>query len=136
MSKNITKKHNTELGLKTPKNYFSASKNSILEQVSTKDSNKSTIFNKNRNLWLIAASISILISILFFKTKLNTKINQNQTVIVDTIQKLKKEKIINNIVTKPDNILIASLFIDDNKVDDYIDNSLINEIIKTETIKK
>lgn len=129
--KNLETKHNEELGLSVPKDYFKTSKNRILEEIESQKevSNKPT---KKRFIWLsIAASITVLFTLTIFnKTIFNTFENSN--IALDTLKQLKEDQLTeeNLVLLNSEDITLTSLFVEDSELDDFIDSQVLEEIIE------
>jgi len=110
--KNPTISHKSILGLDIPKDYFHQSKNEILDSLYKKE-NSSYIFGLKPSLvYPIAASLILLIGLsLWFQFSVNPIKTQTT-----------------NIVIPENEILVNSLFIDEENMDDYMDNYILEEI--------
>jgi len=61
-------------------------------------------------------------------------INEIPTVIADTVGQIRNLELANSEFFVEDDMLVASLFIDDSEIDDYIDNYIIEETVIDEYI--
>ncbi|GAA3644067.1 hypothetical protein [Flavivirga jejuensis] len=134
--KNIRELHSNELGLGIPENYFSKSKQEILSKVlDKKEKEKPIFFLRKSFVWYAAASIILLIAITLIKPNRGLQINDIQTIVLDTIKQLDPEKITDktNVLSESD-ILITSLFIEENNIDEFIDNYVLEEALFDEAL--
>jgi len=119
--------HSSALGLKTPENYFSASKMEILEKVSNQKQEKFNIFSRKRIAWAAAATIAIF-AVSVFKPNALPSFNNVPAIVSDTINYLQN----NNLAQgefKEDDILITSLFVPDNEIDEFVNNYVLEELV-------
>lgn len=130
---NLRKMHVEQLGLAIPENYFSNSKQEILAKISgEKEKTKRVSFLKPRFAWYAAASIIFLIAIALFKPNNNFQIDDNHTIVSDTIKALNDNKFGYEI---PENdILISSLLVEDSEVDALIDDYILNKTLTDDTL--
>ncbi len=119
-NKDLTKLHKEKLGMDIPEDFFSKSKADILEAIPKIEDKKQTVF------WLkpiiaypIAASIALLIGITMWMQYDTTKISKEITNV----------KAINSFDVNSNDFLLSSLFIDDDKMDEFMDNFIMNEIL-------
>lgn len=131
LDKAMRKRHSKKLGLNIPENYFSKSKQEILSKVLDKNKKEKPVFTLKKSLvWYAAASILLLITITLIKPNSNLQIDEIHTVVSDTIKHLENEKLAKETITPVENdILITSLFIEENKIDDFIDNYVLDEAL-------
>lgn len=125
--------HSEELGLKTPENYFSTSKMEILEKVSNQKQERFNIFSRKRFVWAAAATIAIIFAVSVFKPNALPSFNNVPTIVSDTIDYLQN----NNLAQgdfKEDDILITSLFVPDNEIDEFVDNYVLEELVYEEVL--
>lgn len=106
---NVEKKHNANLGMKTPDDYFLKSKQSILAKTVRQKKGKVVSLYKNIAIWSSVAVVALLVVLSISKpVSLPDEIIEND-------------------------ILIASLFIEDVNVDelveDYINDELLTEAV-------
>ena len=99
--------HQKELGLDIPDNYFTTSKNAILDLVMEKKQ-ETPVFYLRRS-FQVAASIAALIflTIIF-------QFNSNDD---------------SEIFVASDDVLIESLFVEDNSVNDFLDDVLVSDVV-------
>ena len=125
--------HSEELGLKTPENYFSASKMEILEKVSNQKQERFNIFSRKRFVWAAAATIAIIFAVSVFKPNALPSFNNVPAIVSDTIDYLQN----NNLAQgefKEDDFLITSLFVPDQEIDEFVDNYVLEELVYDEVV--
>ncbi len=129
--KNMQKLHVETLGLDIPKNYFSKSRQDILSKVSGKVEHKKSVFFLKKPLaWYAAASVMLLMTLTFIKSNNSLQMDDIHTIVSDTINSLDENKFENQIAEFTENdILITSLFIEENKIDEFIDNYVLDEAL-------
>lgn len=117
----ISRLHKDKLGMDIPEDFFSKSKEDILNKVLKQDKPKQSVF------WLrpmiaypIAASIILAISITFWMQNNSTKIN-NQ--ITNTEYNIMNPDFLDG------DFLISSLMVPDREIDNYLDHYLINKVV-------
>lgn len=127
------KMHSEELGLHTPKDYFSKSKIDILEKVSNKRGVRLTIFSRERIVWSAAATIALIIALTVFKPNSLPSIDEIPAIVSDSIDNLKNNGLAQVELVEND-ILITSLFVSDNEIDEFVDNYVIEELVYEEVL--
>ncbi len=125
-------KHAKDLGLDIPEDYFSRSKNSILEKIQIEKKSKGTPIFDNKIVWLAAAGIALIMALSIFKPYTSgtdtlspivaDPAEQAETFGLDTQQFLEQD------------ILIASLFVDESRLDSYVEQYIVEESIIDEYI--
>lgn len=125
--------HSEELGLHTPKDYFSKSKTDILEKVSNKRGVRFNIFSRERIVWFVAASIAIIFALTVFKPNSLPSIDEIPAIVSDTIDYSKNNDLAQGEPAEND-ILITSLFVSDNEIDEFVDNYVIEELVYEEVL--
>lgn len=122
LKKDLAQEHKEFLGLDVPDDYFSKSKKNILKNLKMENEQKRTVFGlKPFIAYPIAASILLLIAITFWMQ--NKSIESNLKVTdVDAIETV-------NELSTTEDFLVSSLLVDDSKMDQYIDDYILNEII-------
>ncbi|MGV8947400.1 MAG: hypothetical protein ACOH1N_13290 [Lutibacter sp.] len=125
--------HSKELGLHTPKDYFSKSKIDILEKVSNKREVRFNIFSRERIIWSAAASIAIIFALTIFKPNALPSIEEIPAIVSDTIDYSKNNDLAQGEPAEND-ILITSLFVSDNEIDEFVDNYVIEELVYDEVM--
>lgn len=129
----MQKMHSDELGLKVPKDYFSTSKMEILEKVSNQKKNKFGVFSRKRIIWSVAATIAIFIALTVFKPDTLPSMDKIPAIVSDTIDQLKTNGLAQEELEGND-ILISSLFIPDNEIDEFVDNYVLEELVYEEVL--
>lgn len=129
----MNKMHSEELGLHTPKDYFSKSKIDILEKVSNKRGVRLTIFSRERIVWSAAATIALIIALTVFKPNSLPSIDEIPAIVSDSIDNLKNNGLAQVELVEND-ILITSLFVSDNEIDEFVDNYVIEELVYEEVL--
>lgn len=125
--------HSSALGLKTPENYFSASKMEILEKVSNQKEKRFYLFSRKRIIWAAAASIAIIFAVSVFKPNVLPSFNNVPAIVSDTVELFQN----NNLAQgefKEDDILITSLFVPDNEIDEFVNNYVLEELVYDEVM--
>ena len=130
----MDKIHTEELGFGMPDNYFSTSKIDILDQVFHEKKSKVVPLFRNKVMWFAAAGIALIVALTVFKPAGMSTINEIPTVIADTVGQMRNLDLINSEFFIEDDMLVASLFIDDSEIDDFIDNYIIEETVIDEYI--
>ncbi len=122
LKKDLAQEHKEFLGLDVPENYFSKSKENILKSLQMEDKQKQTVFGLRPFIaYPIAASILLLVAFTFWLQN-NSNENNLQVTDVDAIETV-------NDIGATDDFLVSSLLIDDSKLDQYIDDYILNEIV-------
>jgi len=132
--KQMDKMHTEELGLGMPEDYFEKSKIDILDKVFHEKKSKVIPLFRNKVTWFAAAGVALIVALTVFKPASMSSINEIPTVIADTVGQIRNLDLINSEFFVEDDMLVASLFIDDSEIDDYIDNYIIEETIIDEYI--
>ncbi|MHB1147348.1 MAG: hypothetical protein ACYC01_07090 [Lutibacter sp.] len=127
------KMHTEELGLNIPENYFSTSKSDILEKVSNQKGTRFTIFSRERIVWFVAASIAIIIAITVFRPNAVPVMDEIPAIVSDTLDNLKNNDLA-QVEPEENNILITSLFVSDNEIDEFVDNYVLEELVYDEVL--
>ncbi len=125
--------HSEELGLKTPENYFSKSKMEILEKVSIQKEEKINFFSRKRIIWSAAATIAIIVALTVFKHNSLPSMDKIPAIVSDTIDYLKQDGLAQDEL-KENDILITSLFISDNEIDEFVDDYVLEELVYEEVM--
>ncbi|AUP79628.1 hypothetical protein [Flavivirga eckloniae] len=134
--KHMLKLHKEELGLNVPEDYFSKSKQDILDKISEETKPKKSVFFLNKSfIWYAAASIIVLIAITIIKPNNSLPIDDSQSIVSDTIKLLEQTKFEKDIAEFTENdILITSLFVEENDIDEFIDNYVLEEALLDEAL--
>ena len=119
---NITKRHKDELGMDIPDNFFSKSKEDILNKVITNETPKQKVFwLKPLIAYPIAASIVLAISLTFWTQKNNETITHDVTTIEES------PKFSSDLLEG--DFLVTSLIIPEGQIEDYLNHYIANNII-------
>jgi len=132
--KKMDKMHTEELGLGMPEDYFVKSKIDVLDKVFYEKKSKVIPLFRNKAMWFAAAGIALIVALSIFKPVTLSTVNEIPSVITDTVDQIRNFDLNNAKFFIEDDILVASLFVDDSEIDDYIDNYIIEEIIIDEYI--
>lgn len=127
------KMHSEELGFNIPDNYFSKSKIEILEKVANQKKSRLTIFSRERIIWSVAATIAIIFAVSFFKPNVLPSFNNVPAIVSDTIDYMKNNNLAQGELIEND-ILITSLFVPDNEIDEFVDNYVLEELVYEEVL--
>ena len=130
----IDKMHTDELGLGMPKDYFAKSKEDILDKVFTENKSKEIPLYRNKVIWFAAAGIALIVAFSVFKPDTLPTINDIPSVIADTVGQIRNLDLTNDEFFVEDDILVASLFIDDSEIDNFFDTYIMEEVIIDEYI--
>lgn len=112
----VSESHQSYLGLKTPKDYFSTSKSDILNSIKGTEQRKNLKIN-SRRIWSVAAAVALLItvSVIWLKDDIFNKADQ---IVLSE----------NGFDEASDNILLSSLFVEDSETDAYINDCFLAEV--------
>lgn len=124
------KKHIKDLGLQLPVDYFAQSKTNILSQVSNKKPGKLLIFSRKTIIWSATIAAILIIVVTVFKPNDFFATDHITNLVSDSIEAFQKENITNINQVSSEDVLLASLFVEENKVNEYVDNYLKEELIK------
>ncbi|NEW78894.1 MAG: hypothetical protein GZ086_05600 [Gelidibacter sp.] len=125
--------HSEELGFKTPENYFAQSKTTILEKVSNQREDRFNHFSRKRIVWAVAATIAIIFAVSVFKPNALPTLDNVPAIVSDTIDHLQNNNLAQGEI-KEDEILITSLFVPDNEIDEFVDNYVLEELVYDEVM--
>lgn len=132
----LNKIHSDTLGLTIPENYFSNSKNEILNKVLAEKETKVIPFYKKRTSWLAAASVTLLLGLSIFRTY-NSQNQENITnQLTDSIVQMDNTTTTNNAnnttqghnLVPENDIIVSSLFVEEKEIDEYITNRLLEDM--------
>ena len=127
--------HKNDLGLGVPENYFSTSKNELLAKIVSEKKAKVVPLFKNKLIWFVAAGITLLIALTVFKPNVFASIDKNPSIVSDTVNKFQNLDLVYNLFSADkQDITVASLFMDDTEISNYITNNIIEEILIDEEI--
>jgi len=132
--KKMDKMHTEDLGLGMPEDYFSTSKIDILDKVFQKKKSKVIPLFRNKVMWFAAAGIALIVALTVFKPASISTINEIPTVIADTVGQIRNLDLANSEFFVDDDMLVASLFIDDSEINVFVDNYIIEETVIDEYI--
>ena len=127
------KMHSEELGFQVPKDYFSKSKFEILEKVSNQKEQRFGIFSRKITIWSVAATIAIILALTVFKPNALPSIDNIPAIVSDTIDQLKTNGLAQDELEEND-ILITSLFIPDNEIDEFVNDYVLEELVYEEVM--
>lgn len=131
------KKHTEELGLQLPEDYFSKSKAAILSQVLNKKRSKLIVFSRKTIVWSTTIAAMLILTITLFRQNNFSATDHITTFVSDSIDAFNPKLITKNgFETTKEDVLLASLFVDDKHVNEYVDNyikeKLINDLLLSE----
>ncbi|MBT8298109.1 MAG: hypothetical protein KJO52_07225 [Maribacter sp.] len=118
--KELAQEHKEYLGMDIPDNYFSNSKESILNSLPSENEQKRTVFGlKPYIAYPLAASFLILVGIFVWL--------QNDTPELNP--KITNTEVIQSLTADSDDFLVPSLLIEDDKLEVFLDDFIVNEIL-------
>jgi len=129
--KNIDKMHKEDLGFEIPEDYFSKSKTEILSKVTAKKEPKVISFYKNKVVWFAAAGIALIFALTVFKQQLIPTMKVIPAIVQDSLNSNENMDLAFNYFFE-DDILLASLFVSDDKVATFVNNAFIKEVVEDE----
>jgi len=135
----LNKIHSDSLGLTVPENYFSESKNRILDKVLAEKEPKTIPFYKKTTTWLVAATVSLLIGLSVCNKYATQDEREISNQLTDSVAQIDNENAATTIqnnnnpipnynLTAENDILVSSLFVEDKEVDEYITNCILEDI--------
>ncbi|MGB5244730.1 MAG: hypothetical protein WBN28_10960 [Lutimonas sp.] len=122
----LDKIHAKDLGLDVPEDYFSTSKNDILEKLKSEKETKGMPKIYHKFIWLAAAGIALVMALSVFKPYAPSgfdPVEQTEIVSTDADQLMEED------------MLVASLFVDESQIDSYVDQYIVEESIIDEFIE-
>lgn len=125
--------HSEKLGFQVPKDYFSKSKIEILEKVSNQKEKSYGFFSRKSIVWSVAATIAIIVALTFFKPNALPSIDKIPAIVSDTIDQLKSNGLAQDEL-KENEILITSLFVSDNEIDEFVNDYVLEELVYEEVL--
>jgi len=136
LDKKMQEAHKKDLGLSVSNDYFSKSKIAILEEISKKKSRKKLlIFSKERIVWSVAASIALVFALTIFKPNTLPSIDEIPSIVSDTIDQIKNNGLAYEYSQlKENDILMASLFVEDTEIDEFVNNYVLEELVFKEVL--
>jgi hypothetical protein len=145
--------HLEELGLNIPEGYFAQSKNEILTKTSERKRSKIDVFFIKNTAWKVAASITLLMGATIYFQYSSKSISESELAEITTSPKIEDKTLVQsdtsskyknidtkmkygenvnvipkNVVQNENDILVKSLFVEDDEVDSYIDNYILEDI--------
>ena len=132
--KKTDKIHAEELGMDIPEDYFAKSKIDILDKVFKEKKSKVIPLFRNKVMWFAAAGIALILALSVFNPSTISTVNEIPSVFTDTVDQIRNLDLNNGRFFSEDDMLVASLFVDDADIDNYVDNYIIEEIIIDEYI--
>ncbi len=130
----LDKLHADDLGLDLPEGYFEKSKSEILEKVTIDTNPKTIALYKSKIFWLAAAGIAVIISLSVFKPNFLPEQNSMPSFVSDTVEQIQNYGLGITDQDMESEFLVASLFVDENHIDNFIDNHIIEESLVDEYI--
>jgi len=129
-NRDLAKTHKKDLGLSVPENYFSTSKNEILTKISGEKKVKVVPLYQNKFVWFVAAGITLLVALTVFKPNLFSNIDNNPSIVSDSLFNNENLDLVYDLfLADKEDITVASLFMDDTEISNYIANNIIEEIL-------
>ena len=125
--------HSEKLGFQVPEDYFSKSKMEILAKVSNQKEQRFNIFSRKRIVWAAAATIAIILALTVFKPNELPSMDKIPAIVSDTIDNLKNDGLA-QVEPEENDILITSLFVADNEIDEFVDNYVLEELVYEEVL--
>lgn len=126
----LADKHQNDLGLKVPNDYFKKSKARILDEIIEEKSVAYIPIRRNKYTWMaVAATIAVIFSVTIFnKSIFKTDTNK---IVSDTLNSIKNIELNeeNLVLLNSDDITITSLFVEDSKIDEYLDTQMLEDLI-------
>jgi hypothetical protein len=129
--KNIDKIHKNELGLNVPDDYFLKSKNNILAKTIAKKEPKIISIFSNKFLWVAAAGIALIFVLTVYKQQVMPSVKNTPEIVLDTVNFNENfDLALHNF--NDENVLVESLFISDENVENYVTTVFLEEVIADE----
>lgn len=125
--KTIDKVHIEQLGLGMPEGYFETSKKEILSKTSEKKKVKVISLYKNKMIWFVAAGIALVFSLTVYNNQTMNTIKDIPEMVLDTLNFDENLNLAMDYMYEED-VLISSLFMDDENVGDFVNNAFIQDI--------
>ena len=136
LKENMKNQHKNDLGYGIPKDYFSNSKKELENMILTPKKRKVVFLNKRSVIWIAASVITIFVALTVFKPSALPNINSFPEIVADSIESFKNKSLTNDSdFYLEDDISIASLFVNDSEIDEYVENFILQDIIKEEKLK-
>lgn len=131
--KNIDEIHKKDLGFETPENYFSNVEKEILSKISAQNKPKVIPFYRKKVVWFAAASIAFVIAITIYKQQIATSIKTVPQIVLDTLNLDENLNLASDYIFEED-VLVASLFINDNNIENFVNNAFIKSVASDENL--
>lgn len=129
--KNINKIHKEDLGFDLPEGYFSKSKNEILSKVTAKKEPKVVAIRQNKMVWFAAAGIALIFALTIYKQQLVPSMKVIPAIVQDSLISNENIDLAKSYFFE-DDILLASLFVNDDKVGSFVNNAFIEDVVEDE----
>lgn len=131
--KNIDEIHKKDLGFETPENYFSNVEKEILSKISAQNKPKVIPFYRKKIVWFAAASIAFVIALTIYKQQIATSIKTVPQIVLDTLNLDENLNLASDYIFEED-VLVASLFINDNNIENFVNNAFIKSVASDENL--
>jgi len=135
-SEDRNNQHKHDLGYSIPKDYFSNSKKKLEDSILKPKKGVIVLLNRRIVTWVAASVITILVALTVFKPNALPAIQSIPGIVADSIDTFKNNGLNNDsTIYFEDDISMASLFVNDSEIDEYVENFILQEIIKEEKVK-
>jgi len=91
---------------------------------------------KNRVIWTLAASIALVITLTIYKPNIFKGLNRFQSAVTDTLEQFNQPQLADKNAQYDDNVLLSSLFVSDENLDDFVDDYVYNETLNSNTVNQ
>lgn len=127
----LQRKHQRDLGLSVPENYFENSKKEIINLTTQNNRKRAGKLIRLKVIWFAAASVVLLLSIGFLtKYYFNSQTSIFQ-IVSDTLKPETKEFLTFDVSNESQyETLISSLFIEDEGIDAFLDEAFMDDVIQ------
>ncbi|MCF6181153.1 hypothetical protein [Lutibacter sp.] len=130
--KSLRLTHQKDLGLEIPKDYFSNSKQVILDKIS--DTKVRPLFSRRIFLIPMAAAVALILALVVFKPNA-LPLNNVPLIVSDTLNQINTKGLVNNnTYFEVEDVSIAALFVDDDKIDDFVNDYVLEDVIKDASV--
>lgn len=131
--KNLKLTHQKDLGLEIPEDYFSNSKQIILDKIS--DTKVLPLFSRRIFLIPMAAAVALILALVVFKPNALPSLNNVPLIVSDTLNQINTKGLANDdAFFKVEDVSIAALFVDDDKIDDFVNDYVLEDVIKDASV--
>ena len=124
-NKSLGKKHKEQLGMGVPEGYFSSSRQSILDKLSTQThqrKNEGMIFGLRKNwAYPLAASLLLLVSLSIWFSR-EGRTNGEKSIEAPVARSV-------YVLEESPDVLLTSLLIEEDEIGSFMDEVVINEIV-------